>query len=78
MQLGPTSQQLTVAEALAAHTIAAAASIGRDHAVGSLEPGKHGDFIVIDQDPFDVEADELSQIHVVETWVAGQHVHSEK
>ena len=78
VQLGPTSQQLTVAEALAAHTIAAAASIGRDHAVGSLEPGKHGDFIVIDQDPFDVEADELSQIHVVETWVAGQHVHSEK
>ena len=40
--------KLTPGQAIAAATINAAASIGMDHMVGSLEPGKQADLIVLD------------------------------
>lgn len=40
--------RLTPAEALAAATINAAAAISRDHLVGSLEPGKLADLLILD------------------------------
>ena len=40
--------KLTPNQAIAAATINAAAAIGRDDVVGSLEPGKQADLIVLD------------------------------
>ncbi len=39
--------KLTVAEAIAAATINAAAAIGRDQIIGSIEPGKQADLLVL-------------------------------
>lgn len=45
-------QALTVEEAIRAHTIDAAFSIGMEDRLGSLETGKLADLVVLDGDPF--------------------------
>ena len=42
--------------------------------MGSLEPGKWADFIIIDRDYFTCDAAEIDDIVVLETWVAGEKV----
>jgi predicted amidohydrolase YtcJ len=46
-----------------------------DHAVGSLEPRKYADLVVLDEDPLKVEPTRLSAIAVRETWVGGIKKH---
>jgi predicted amidohydrolase YtcJ len=43
-------QELTIEEALAAHTIDAARAIHMDDRLGSIEPGKLADLTVVDGD----------------------------
>ena len=73
-QLGAESERLTVAQALQAHTITAAASAHRDQVIGSLQPGKLADFVAFARDPLTVEADELVHIDLEGTWVGGRRV----
>ncbi len=40
--------------------------------IGSLEVGKYADFIIVDQDPFEIERKQLKKIKVLETYVAGK------
>jgi predicted amidohydrolase YtcJ len=42
--------------------------------VGSLEPGKWADFILIDRDYFTVPENEIDDIRVAATYVAGRRV----
>lgn len=67
-------QTLTREEALHGFTIGAAYAGHMEHLVGTLEPGKYADFIVIDRDYFRVSEQEIWQIEVLETWVAGAKV----
>jgi predicted amidohydrolase YtcJ len=65
-------QVLTRAEALHSFTLAPAFAARQEDRLGSLEPGKWADFIVVDRDYFKVPADEIDDIVVLETWVAGE------
>ncbi len=64
-------------EALRAFTVDAAYSGHQEEVLGSLEPGKWADFIIIDQDYFETDASEIWKINVLETWVAGTQVYAE-
>ncbi|HEY6553227.1 MAG TPA: amidohydrolase family protein [Vicinamibacteria bacterium] len=55
-------------KALEAVTLAGARMLSLDHRVGSLEPGKDADLVVLSGDPLSYKT------HVLETWVEGSKV----
>ena len=67
-------QALTRAEALHSFTLAAAFAANQEDRLGSLEPGKWADFIVIDRDYFEIPSSEIDDIKVLQTWVGGKRV----
>lgn len=67
-------QAMTLAEALRCFTLDAAWAAHQEHSVGSLERGKWADFIVTDRDLFQVPAEDIGKIAVLETWVGGKQV----
>lgn len=68
-------QVLTRGEALHSFTLAAAYSAHQENRVGSLEPGKWADFIIIDRDYFTIPASQIDDIIVLQTWVGGEKVY---
>lgn len=73
--IGPT-QALTLDEALRAHTLTAAYALQMEDLVGSLEPGKLADLVVVDGD-LDGDLDELASRDAWLTMVGGEIVHAE-
>jgi hypothetical protein len=65
-------QALSRAEALHSFTLAAAFAANQESRLGSLEPGKWADFIIIDRDYFAVPSSEIDDIKVLQTWVGGE------
>lgn len=50
------------------------AKIGGFDDNGTLEVGKAADFVILNDDIFTVPHDDLKNIHVNETWMAGKRV----
>lgn len=69
--LGP-DLRLTVDAALRAVTRYAARHIGLSDSIGTLEKGKEADLVILENDPYLVAPDTISQIKVSETWLAGE------
>jgi predicted amidohydrolase YtcJ len=65
-------QELTVEEALAAHTINAARAIHMDDQIGSIEPGKLADLAILDGDLLAAAPDEIRAMPIWMTVLAGQ------
>jgi predicted amidohydrolase YtcJ len=68
-------QAMTLLEAFRAFTLDAAYAQHQEKTVGSLEPGKWADFILIDRDLFSIPPREIWKIKVAQTWVGGSRVH---
>jgi hypothetical protein len=68
------AERLTLEQAFAAFTTGAAHANRID--AGALVPGKWGDFIIVDRDPFKVAPSDLAKVLVEETWVGGSRVFS--
>jgi predicted amidohydrolase YtcJ len=68
-------QALTREEALHSFTLAAAYAAHQEDRLGSLEPGKWADFILIDRDYFEIPVSEIDDIRVLQTWVGGKLVY---
>ena len=67
-------QVLTLEEALYAMTLASAYAAFQENQLGSLTQGKFADFVELDKDPRRVKPEELKNIKVLRTWVAGKAV----
>jgi predicted amidohydrolase YtcJ len=68
-------EALTRAETLHSWTYAGAYAAHQEPHLGSLEPGKWADFIVIDRDYFKIPEAQIDDIVVLQTWVGGQLVY---
>jgi len=67
-------QRLTLEQAIAAYTRGSAYAGFAENKIGSLDPGKWADFIIVDTDPAKVDPQTLARTKVLETWVAGKKV----
>ena len=65
-------ERISVDRAMRAITIDAAHVIGRDAVHGSVEVGKHADFTVLDDDPYEVDVADIRDIRVHATVLAGR------
>jgi len=63
-----------VRDALALYTAEAAFAMRRERDIGSLEPGKLADFVVLDRSPLDADPERITDIRVLATVVGGQIV----
>ena len=72
------NEAMTLKEAFRCFTLDAAYAGHQEKALGSLEPGKWADFIVIDQDLFKMPARDIHKTVVLQTWVGGQQVFGAK
>ncbi|MGN6680913.1 MAG: amidohydrolase family protein, partial [Streptosporangiaceae bacterium] len=69
--LGP-GERLTVRDALAMYTTEAAYAMHREHEIGSLEPGKLADFVILDRNPLVTEPKQITNIRVLATVAGGR------
>jgi len=65
-------EQLTALEALEIYTRAGAFALRREGEIGSLEPGKLGDFVVLEANPLEVQAEDIADIGVLATVIGGR------
>jgi predicted amidohydrolase YtcJ len=71
------AQRLTLEETLAAFTTGAAYAGFAEDRIGSLQPGRYADFILIDRDIFDnMDQQQVRDTQVLETWIGGERVWS--
>jgi predicted amidohydrolase YtcJ len=69
-------ERVSVEAAIRSVTRNAAWACHSEHEIGSLEPGKLADFVVLDQDPRRVEPTAISNVGISETWMNGMRVYS--
>jgi predicted amidohydrolase YtcJ len=67
-------QALSVEEAIRAHTVEAAFAIGAEDRLGSIEPGKLADLVVLDGDPFTEPPERIRELRVWMTILGGEPV----
>ncbi|SMF15582.1 hypothetical protein SAMN02745866_01019 [Alteromonadaceae bacterium Bs31] len=68
-------ERISVESAIRALTWEAAWQLFSEHEVGSLEPGKFADLVILDKDPRSVNPDMIKEIKIIETWMDGKRVY---
>jgi predicted amidohydrolase YtcJ len=71
--LGP-DQCIDAEDALIMYTKGGANATGELAKKGTLEKGKFGDFVIIDENPLKIDPQFIHTIHILETWVNGKLV----
>ncbi|MDP2634062.1 MULTISPECIES: amidohydrolase [unclassified Pseudoalteromonas] len=65
-------EALSREDALRAFTLGGAYAAHQEFKLGSLEQGKWADFILVDKDYFKVPVEDIYNINVEQTWIAGE------
>ena len=74
-QVWGSSQRITVDEALKVCTVNGAYASFEENEKGTITAGKLADFVILAEDPHDVDPDRIKEIQVVQTVVGGRTVH---
>ncbi|MGV9803307.1 amidohydrolase [Mycobacterium sp. NPDC003449] len=69
------AEGITLREAISAFTHANANAMGMGDTIGMLTPGRSADFIIVNDNLFDVETGAIHQTKVRQTYFRGQRVH---
>lgn len=69
-------QAITLEEAIRVYTTAAAEAMGLADVAGTLAPGTSADFVLLSDNPFEIEVDRIPGITARETWFAGTRVYA--
>ena len=69
-------QRLTLEQALHAVCVAPAWLSHDERVRGTLVPGRYADLVVLDRDPFACEPEELREVQIVATMLAGRWTHN--
>ena len=75
MALRLPSERIDAATALRNYTLGSAYAAGDEQNLGSLEPGKYADLVVLDQNPLTIDPQELQATKVQATYLAGNLVY---
>lgn len=67
-------QAISLAEAIRIYTTNSAQAMGLDDVTGSLAPGKSADFVVLSENPHEIDIEKIPHIKTCETWFAGSKV----
>jgi predicted amidohydrolase YtcJ len=67
-------QKINVEESLRAYTIDAAYSAFSESSLGSLEPGKLADLVILERNVFEIPPHELNEVRIKATMVGGKFV----
>ena len=67
-------ERVSVEAAIRAVTVNAARACHSEHEIGTLEPGKFADLVILEQDPRRVDPPAIADIPVSETWMNGEQV----
>jgi predicted amidohydrolase YtcJ len=68
------AEALSVTEALRAYTVKGAWLTFEENDKGTIEEGKLADLILLDRDILEIDADEIPDVAVDETWLGGKLV----
>ena len=66
------NEGISVLEGLQAMTINSAWQLMQENKIGSIEPGKYADLIILDKNPLEVQPDELRSIKIISTIINGK------
>ena len=69
-------EKISVYEAVKMYSTTPHIAVGQETVLGTLTAGKFADFIVTDRDPFDIPEDDLINVRVERTYLAGEAVYS--
>jgi len=74
-QLGA-SQCVDAETALIMYTKGGARATGEESVKGTIEKGKYADFVILDKDPSTIPSNQIHQLQILNTWVAGKSVYT--
>ncbi len=71
----PGPERITLAEGLRCYTTGSAYAEGAEREKGTLAPGMRADFVVLSENPLQVDPREIGRIRVLRTFVGGREVY---